>query len=296
MKLLGLLLLLVRNVQPRLLLAPPPSPGQAVVAAQALLSRVLSKAQAEQFELSLLPPSSTENIAANPWLCYHWTEADTAWVAACEKKNSSKTAEECQESACQLDPHRVWSADKDHNKNYPGCGTCWCCTPNQSPPSPPTPPTPPTPLPPPPPSPPLPPPPPPITFRYGPGSVEGKIMIQGTTPVAMASGLNAYLHDYGLAQVDTWFTSSLPASLVMPSPTATKTVASPFSFSHYFNICKKKTKSIYTHFLHCYARACSCTHAHVQPCDLDRHMRSFLSGCSPSVTCFYYFDVHIQRF
>lgn len=69
-------------------------------------------------------------------------------------------------------------------------------------------------------------------------------MIQGTTPVAMASGLNAYLHDYGLAQVDTWFTSSLPASLVMPSPTATKTVASPFSFSHYFNICKKRKNKI----------------------------------------------------
>ncbi|XP_053385480.1 uncharacterized protein LOC123538535 isoform X3 [Mercenaria mercenaria] len=50
--------------------------------------------------------------------CYHWTQAD---LAAMGPGRSAETERE----QCENRPGRVFT--QGNNKDYPNCGTCWCC-------------------------------------------------------------------------------------------------------------------------------------------------------------------------
>jgi alpha-N-acetylglucosaminidase len=67
------------------------------------------------------------------------------------------------------------------------------------------------------------------------------ILLRGTSGVALASAFNYYLKYVAYAQVNVWFSSQTSLSLLsgqaLPTPAAKIVVQSPYTMSHYMNIC-----------------------------------------------------------
>ena len=68
------------------------------------------------------PPGPSPS-PAGPWQCVHFTAKDDQ---ACAKLSGAKQLA-CETHICTAGYGGNFSHDADHNKHFPGCGTCWCC-------------------------------------------------------------------------------------------------------------------------------------------------------------------------